>query len=102
MTYNEKRAQGGQNKYMNLIPLSMTVSIIFLITSGCISEREEPETYDNETENLSYEGKSLTPIAQQRNNAIKGTQYIDRESYRLQVNGLVEKPLKTGVFLFSS
>ena len=93
MTYNEKRAQGGQNKYMNLIPLSMTVSIIFLITSGCISEREEPETYDNETENLSYEGKSLTPIAQQRNNAIKGTQYIDRESYRLQVNGLVEKPL---------
>ncbi len=67
--------------------------MIFSITSGCISEREEPVTYDNETENLSYEGKSLTPIAQQRNNAIRGTQYIDRESYRLQVDGLAENPL---------
>lgn len=73
---------------MKLISLFLIVSVAFSITSDCISEREEPETYDNETENLSYEGKSLTPIAQQRNNAIKGTQYVDRESYRLQVNGL--------------
>lgn len=78
---------------MKLIHLFLIVSVIFSIISGCISERREPETYDNETENLTYEGKSLTPIAQQRNNAIRGTQYIDRESYRLQVNGLVEKPL---------
>jgi DMSO/TMAO reductase YedYZ molybdopterin-dependent catalytic subunit len=77
---------------MKLIPLFLIVSVIFSITSGCISEKGEPETYDNETENLSYEGKSLTPIAQQRNNAIKGTQYIDRESYRLQVDGLVKNP----------
>jgi DMSO/TMAO reductase YedYZ molybdopterin-dependent catalytic subunit len=78
---------------MKLIPLFLIVSVAFSITSGCVSERGEPGTYGNETENLSYEGKSLTPIAQQRNNAIEGTQYIDRESYRLQVNGLVEKPL---------
>ena len=77
---------------MKLIPLFLIVSVAFSITSGCVSERGEPGTYGNETENLSYEGKSLTPIAQQRNNAIEGTQYIDRESYRLQVNGLVEKP----------
>lgn len=69
------------------------IIFIFLITvSGCISERDETETYDNQTENLSYQGQELTPIAQQRNNAIKGTQYIDRESYRLQVDGLVENP----------
>lgn len=78
---------------MRLISLFLVVSMAFSITSGCISERGETGTYDNESENLSYEGKSLTPIAQQRNNAIEGTQYIDRESYRLQVNGLVEKPL---------
>jgi DMSO/TMAO reductase YedYZ molybdopterin-dependent catalytic subunit len=78
---------------MKLIPLFLIASVIFSIASGCISERGEQETYDNETENLSYEGKSLTPISQQRNNAIKGAQYIDMESYRLQVNGLVEKPL---------
>jgi DMSO/TMAO reductase YedYZ molybdopterin-dependent catalytic subunit len=78
---------------MKIIPSLLIVSVIFSITSGCVSERGEPGIYGNETENLSYEGKSLTPIAQQRNNAIEGTQYIDRESYRLQVNGLVEKPL---------
>ncbi|RXA20155.1 oxidoreductase [Methanosarcina sp. MSH10X1] len=78
---------------MKLILLFLIISLIISITSGCVSERGEPDTYNNETENLSYEGKTLTPIAQQRNNAIRGTQYIDREDYRLQVNGLVEKPL---------
>ncbi|HWQ45209.1 MAG TPA: molybdopterin-dependent oxidoreductase, partial [Methanosarcina barkeri] len=67
--------------------------IVFIIASGCVSERKEPGIYDNQTENLSYQGKVLTPIAEQRNNAIQGTQYLDRESYRLQVNGLVENPL---------
>jgi DMSO/TMAO reductase YedYZ molybdopterin-dependent catalytic subunit len=78
---------------MKIILLFLIVSVAFSITLGCISERGEPGTYDNQTENLSYQGKSLTPIEGQRNNAIKGTQYIDRESYRLQVDGLVENPL---------
>ncbi|MDR7667164.1 molybdopterin-dependent oxidoreductase [Methanosarcina sp. Z-7115] len=77
---------------MKLIHLFLILSVIFIALSGCISERGEPETYDNQTEILSYQGQELTPIAQQRNNAIKGTQYIDRESYRLQVDGLVENP----------
>jgi len=78
---------------MKSIPLFLMVLVMISITSGCLSEKGNPGTYDNETESLSYEGKALIPIAQQRNNAIKGTQYIDRESYRLQVNGLVENPL---------
>ena len=78
---------------MKLILLLLIFCVIFAINSGCVSERKGPGTYDNQTENLSYQGKSLTPIAEQRNNAIKGTQHIDRESYRLQVNGLVENPL---------
>jgi DMSO/TMAO reductase YedYZ molybdopterin-dependent catalytic subunit len=82
-----------KNKHMKPIHLFLIFSIIFVTASGCVSENGQPGTYDNETENLSNEGKSLTPIAQQRNNAIRGTQYIDRESYRLQVNGLVENPL---------
>jgi DMSO/TMAO reductase YedYZ molybdopterin-dependent catalytic subunit len=72
--------------------LFLIFSMLFLIFSGCISEKGGPGVYDNQTENLTYQGKALTPIAQQRNNAIEGTQYIDRESYRLQVDGLVEKP----------
>ncbi len=77
---------------MKPILLVLIFSVIFVIASGCVSEKKEPETYGNQTENLSYKGESLTPIAQQRNNALEGTQYIDKESYRLRVEGLVENP----------
>jgi DMSO/TMAO reductase YedYZ molybdopterin-dependent catalytic subunit len=77
---------------MKLIHLLLIVSVIFIITSGCVSQKNVPGVYGNETENLSYQGKSLTPIAKQDNNAIKGTQYIDRASYRLRVDGLVKNP----------
>lgn len=75
-----------------LLIFSVAFIVLFTAVSGCVSERGDPGTYDNETETLSYQGEQLTPIAQQRNNAIRGTQYIDRESYRLQVDGLVENP----------
>lgn len=77
---------------MRPIHLVLIFSVIFVTASGCVSENEESGAYDNEIENLSYQGRELTPIAQQRNNAIEGTQYIDRETYRLQVDGLVENP----------
>jgi DMSO/TMAO reductase YedYZ molybdopterin-dependent catalytic subunit len=80
-------------KPIHLFLIFSVVFIIFFVAfSGCVSEKGSPGVYDNETENLSYKGQNLTPIAQQRNNAIHGTQYIDRESYRLQVDGLVENP----------
>jgi DMSO/TMAO reductase YedYZ molybdopterin-dependent catalytic subunit len=80
-------------KPIRLLPVfSVAFIIVFIAFSGCVSDRGGPGVYDNETENLSYQGEQLTPIAQQRNNAIKGTQYIDREDYRLQVDGLVENP----------
>ncbi|CZQ99461.1 Hypothetical protein Tpal_2375 [Trichococcus palustris] len=39
-----------------------------------------------------YEGKDLSSIADFRENSIKGPQYIDIDSYRLKIDGLVEKP----------
>ena len=77
---------------MKLIHLFLIVSVIFVIISGCASQKNVPGVYSNETENISFQGKLLTPIAEQGNNAIKGTQYIDRASYRLQVDGLVKNP----------
>ena len=77
---------------MKLIHLFLIISFVFTAFSGCVSDRGGTGVYDNQTETSSYLGEQLTPIAQQRNNAIKGTQYIDRESYRLQVDGLVENP----------
>jgi DMSO/TMAO reductase YedYZ molybdopterin-dependent catalytic subunit len=46
-----------------------------------------------EVEAKEYLGRELTPIDQQRNNALAGTQKIDKATYRLTVDGLVEKPL---------
>jgi DMSO/TMAO reductase YedYZ molybdopterin-dependent catalytic subunit len=46
-----------------------------------------------EIEATEYLGRSLTPIKDQRNNALKGVQKIDRDSYKLTVDGLVDKPL---------
>lgn len=46
-----------------------------------------------EVEATSYNGVQLTPIKDQLNNALQGTQYIDRATYRLTVDGLVDKPL---------
>jgi len=77
---------------MKQIHVLLIISVAFTAFSGCVSDREGTVIYDNETETLSYQGEQLTPIAQQRNNAIRGTQYINRESYRLQVDGLVENP----------
>lgn len=46
-----------------------------------------------EVEAKEFQGVQLIPLSQQGNNAINGTQYIDRSTYRLQVTGLVENEL---------
>jgi DMSO/TMAO reductase YedYZ molybdopterin-dependent catalytic subunit len=47
-----------------------------------------------EVEATEFMGQALTPISQQRNNALMGTQYIDKDTYRLTVDGLVDNPLR--------
>jgi DMSO/TMAO reductase YedYZ molybdopterin-dependent catalytic subunit len=46
-----------------------------------------------EVEATEFMGKQLTPISQQRNNALSGTQVINNETYRLVVDGLVDNAL---------
>jgi DMSO/TMAO reductase YedYZ molybdopterin-dependent catalytic subunit len=46
-----------------------------------------------EIEAVEFNGTALTPISQQGNNALAGTQVIDRASYTLTVDGLVDHPL---------
>ncbi len=41
-----------------------------------------------------YEGIALDPFNRAYDNSIKGPQHIDKNTYRLEVAGLVEKPLK--------
>ncbi|WP_406657189.1 molybdopterin-dependent oxidoreductase [Methanolobus sp. ZRKC2] len=77
-----------------LIGLLITSLIILscISISGCLDERDSQENNTTSGEVTEYEGKQLTPISEQRNNAIEGTQYIDRDTYELQVYGLVENP----------
>ena len=64
-----------------------------VIISGCISDTVDEQSYNESEEATEFQGIELTPIAKQRNNAIKGTQYIDRETYELEVYGLVGNEL---------
>jgi DMSO/TMAO reductase YedYZ molybdopterin-dependent catalytic subunit len=50
-------------------------------------------TPTGEVEATTFNGVKLTPIKDQLNNALQGTQHIDRATYRLTVDGLVNKPL---------
>ena len=47
----------------------------------------------DDIEAVEFAGRTLTPLSQQNNNALKGTQHIDRTSYRLTVDGLVARAL---------
>jgi DMSO/TMAO reductase YedYZ molybdopterin-dependent catalytic subunit len=48
---------------------------------------------NGEIEAKIFQGTELTPMHLQRNNALAGTQNIDRATYTLTVDGLVEHPL---------
>jgi DMSO/TMAO reductase YedYZ molybdopterin-dependent catalytic subunit len=61
---------------------------VLILISGCISKQDN----GNETEAREYLGIKLTPISAQGNNAIKDTQFIDKDAYRLQIDGMVERP----------
>jgi DMSO/TMAO reductase YedYZ molybdopterin-dependent catalytic subunit len=51
-----------------------------------------PQT-SGEVDATEFQGVELTPISDQGNNALRGTQTIDRDSYQLVVDGLVKTPL---------
>ncbi|MGD1118170.1 MAG: molybdopterin-dependent oxidoreductase [Dehalococcoidales bacterium] len=85
---------------MNRLIILTIVSFIILILilsscAGAASTSSNPSitTTSGEVEATEYLGHKLTPISQQKNNALKGTQYIDGTTYRLTVDGLVDHPL---------
>ncbi|MBN1298789.1 MAG: molybdopterin-dependent oxidoreductase [Actinobacteria bacterium] len=79
------------NKY-SLLFAAILIIIFAVILSSC-GEIPIAGSPGAGGETTVFEGVKLTPIAQQGNNALKGTQDIDKESYRLVIDGLVEKPL---------
>ncbi len=71
--------------YTNLgaIGLAATNKTVQVPASNVLSKVEAKE----------FLGVSLTPMSQQQNNAINGTQYINKSTYVLHVTGLVENDL---------
>ncbi|HEX76208.1 MAG TPA: molybdopterin-dependent oxidoreductase [Dehalococcoidia bacterium] len=75
------------------IILSVVVSAILIPNCAC-----EVDVAVNKPEELApveireYQGENLSSINDFLENSIKGPQYIEKEKYRLEVIGLVEKP----------
>ncbi|MHB8104531.1 MAG: molybdopterin-dependent oxidoreductase [Dehalococcoidales bacterium] len=78
---------------IRLITIMVTAALIVpIIFTACVNST--PVTAPNgEVEATEYLGNQLTPINQQNNNALAGTQYIDQATYTLTVDGLVDHPL---------
>ena len=62
-------------------------------TSASLSGSSDAGQAATEVEATEFQGVKLTPIKEQGNNALAGTQKIDRQTYKLTVDGLVENPL---------
>jgi DMSO/TMAO reductase YedYZ molybdopterin-dependent catalytic subunit len=69
------------------------LALVLLVAGACTPVPTATTVPTGEIEATEFMGHVLTPISQQNNNALAGTQYIDRESYRLTVDGLVDNPL---------
>lgn len=75
--------------------LIMTAFVILALLApftACVG-RPVTNTNEGEAEATEFDGKKLTPIKQQNNNALAGTQVIKKDTYRLIVDGLVDNPL---------
>ncbi len=85
-----------------LAPSALLLVLMLAVGSAAVGCGEEgptstsgstvPQT-SGEVEATEFQGVELTPIRDQNNNALDGAQVIDRDSYRLVVDGLVETPL---------
>ncbi len=77
------------------ILILITAALIVFLISGCGKEGEPPEAVspDGEVEATEFQGTRLTPIEEQLNSALAGTQILDRDTYTLTVDGLVDNPL---------
>jgi DMSO/TMAO reductase YedYZ molybdopterin-dependent catalytic subunit len=68
----------------------------FLVFSTLVACKPAGQTVNpapTEKEATEFQGVNLTPISIQGNNALAGTQHIDRATYKLTVDGLVDNPL---------
>jgi len=71
--------------------IAIVLAVVLLVSTATCSPSYTPPA--GEVEATEFMGVQLTPISQQRNNALAGTQVINNETYQLVVDGLVDSPL---------
>ena len=82
-----------KRKAIYAITILAVTTLTLIMVNGCV-----PGESSNDTSVLApaeireYEGTKLSSADDFRENSILGTQLVDKESYQLIVNGLVEKP----------
>ena len=70
--------------------LSIVLSAILIVATGCGADRNMDETSQLEpVEVRDYEGEKLSSINDFRENSIKGPQHVDTESYRLKMRLMI-------------
>lgn len=68
--------------------------MIFISNKFWINEAENAVSMLESVEIREYEGQKLSSIDDSRENSIKGPQFIDNESYRLVIAGLVDNEIQ--------
>jgi DMSO/TMAO reductase YedYZ molybdopterin-dependent catalytic subunit len=71
--------------------LTIALAVVLLVPMLACSSSYTPPP--GEVEATEFMGVPLTPMSQQLNNALAGTQVINNETYRLVVDGLVDNAL---------
>jgi len=74
------------------MPVLIILALAAPLMSAC-SRAPATTPAQAEVEATVFQGNKLTPIKEQGNNALAGTKIIDRSTYRLTVDGLVDHPL---------
>ena len=76
----------------HLLLLSV-LSVVLVVLAGCGAGASVNRTKElKPVEVREYEGAKLSSVDDFRENSIKGPQYVDIDTYRLKVTGLVENP----------
>ncbi len=81
---------------MKMRPLAIGLLLVVVMSPVVACARPTPAPAPNpsgEIEAAEYQGTKLTSIKEQLNNSLSGTQVINRDTYRLTVDGLADKPL---------
>jgi DMSO/TMAO reductase YedYZ molybdopterin-dependent catalytic subunit len=81
--------------FVKLLLIGIIFSAVFVTATIAVATETTGETKSLESVEIrEYEGEDLSSIDDFRENSIKGPQYIDEETYRLAITGLVNNGLE--------